>query len=321
MANKELTAKFFRIIGSQEGVEYPLGSIDWRAMLDAYRNLPPGDRIWESRGVYYYFEPRDSGRHYLAAHRLKDASEVLSKIARNGGKVTEIQAVDDEGYLADTSCVIFLDYANVFGLVTSGASSPRASKIAEWLTRIDPFQDKTAFGAVPLSLLPDLERLNHADGASRVQMRVPVELLDAIGESLGAGGKAFSTAVPGSTVTLSVSYGRRRPKVSEGQGLLGIVRKLAELAVGPSGGSAEATIFHTVKGKKKGQTKLEGELLDLVEHEIAHSFTIGNQAGEVRIDAVLALMDNAAELEKSQLRRAWEACRAKEAQQGQALVD
>lgn len=301
---KQLTAKFFRITGFRQGKQVSLAAIDWAAFLKTYRDRLPNDRVHNLRGTFCYFEPRDTGTRHLAVHKFKEAGEVFSRIAYLDGAVTEIPAADKDGRYADTTCVVFMPFGNVFALVTNGSSAPRAGKMAEWLTELDPYLDKTQYGVEPLTSKPDLTKLQHADGASRISMRVPIEVLDQL-PGAGTNAGAFSSLAPGAVATVSVSYGRRNPTLSQGQRLLEFAKSLTNLLTG--GSSADVSIFHSVPAARKGKTKLDGELLDLVEHELASSFAIGQQTGEARIDGIMALIDNAAASLQSEVRRAWEA--------------
>jgi hypothetical protein len=259
----------------------------------------------------YMFEPRDSGRLHLAVHRLKTEGDYLSRVSTaTDWSVSEVMAVDESGAFADTSCVSFLPWGNIFGIVGANASAPRAGKIAQWMTQEQFFGSGHTLVARPLIVPADSAWRDRADGASKVSVKIPIEALDDLAAHLGGADHTFASAAPNADVTLTISYGRRNPGLSEGAGLLGITKWLADRLKGNFSGVAAASVFREVKSedpKKKAKRKLEREVVDLIEHEICHVFDLASQQGQVRIDATLQSIDAGAQVHQRELRKAWEA--------------
>ena len=307
MANTR-TLKYYRITGSREGEEVTtLPQFDWPEFMRGYRDRDYVDRIHTFDGSEYYFEPRATDIHHVAIHKFKERGEVLSYINRRDGDVKEIAAVDDEGTYADTSCVVFLPFGNIFGIVLNGSSAPRAGRISDWLTRLDPYQDETHYGVWPLTMAPDTDKLADADGATKITVRVPVETLDTMMTS-GFRTDAFSSLAPGTTAELTLSYGRHQPKMSDGSALLGFVKRAASVLTGGQGTRAQVSIYRAVESQTKTKkARLEHEMIDLIEYELAESIPIGEQTGQAKIDAIMSSIDLATTRLMPKLRRSWEA--------------
>lgn len=306
----KLKARFYRLVVMEGLEEQAFVQVDWANLLRQYGERTPSDRLHRLDDVQYLFEPRPTGSRHLAVHKLKDAGEYLSRVAQDLSSVSEVMAVTEDGTFADTSCVVFQTWGNIFGIVAANSSAPRAGRVAEWITAIEPFGPERVVVARPLIVPADKDWRELSDGASKVSVRIPIEMLDELGAHLGGAATSFADEIPNSEVTLTISYGRRTPGVSEGGGLLRVARWFADRLAGNPSRRASASVFREVKSmdsKKKAKRRLERELVDLVEHEICHVFELASQQGEVKIDATLNAIEYGASQNAGQLRKAWEA--------------
>lgn len=300
---KHFRARYFRLAGMTAAGDVALPQIDFGGVLRQYGQRQAQDRMVKMDSEDYLFEPRPTDDRHLAVHKTKKPSEFLTRLLHDGS-ITEVMAVDDEGSFADTSCLSFLPWGNIVGLVTANQSAPRIQRVAQWLSNIDPLGNGTKFVARPLVTPADFDWMGRAEGARRVTVKMPIETLDKLTEHLGSSAGLFSANAPGADVTLQISYGKRTPKLSEGAGLLDVTKWFVGKL---SGARASASVYRHVKQPgRKGTTRLEREVIELVEHELCHEFTLGAQEGAVRIDATLSVIDQIAAQNSGELRRAWE---------------
>lgn len=144
-------------------------------------------------------------------HKLKDGNEYVSMMNPAGG-FEERMAVDSDGsHMADTSCVVFKEDTNVFGLVLGNQSSPRAGRVALWLTERDPLGSCLMFHAVPLRLRPLTRKLTEGHGARWLDITIPVAELSETGISISADVDDLATELPDAMVTIKESYGTEDP--------------------------------------------------------------------------------------------------------------
>lgn len=257
-------------------------------------------------GTVFLFEPRSIARSALAIHKLKDEGEYLSRISSRTGQVTEIMATDAEGTYADTTCVVFLQDVNVFGLVRGNSGAPTASRVAEWLTRIEPLKQKgLRFQARALLSKPELDKVLRADGAKKLELDLPVEALDTMGVSLAMDAKKAQEVAPGSSVKLSLSYGHANPGVDGRRGLLDTINNLLGRGLGDVS-HAQATLVHEVPAARKGKTKLESDTIDLLETQLAKQFPVYRAGEGVTIDGTITGLTDTIQRHSQEILRSWE---------------
>lgn len=307
-----MKAKFFRITVSVDGEHQVIPTIKWKDLLAQEKGRGHNERTLALNGPDFTFEPRGTGDFHLAVHRLKNETEFLSRMNKADGKFVEVMAVDEEGTYADTSCVVFKRDANVLGIVQANTAAPRANKVADWLTERNPLGITDAqYHAVPLRLdSMALQKMDGADGAKSVEVSVPVAELHELGINITADAVALANNIPGAQVTIKVSYGNSRPADASGSALLRFGKKIAQGITGDDRG--KANIYRVVESQsndrsRRQRSRLEAEVVDLVQFEIAHEFDLAIADGTVRIDSTLNAIEQGFARNARDLKKAYEA--------------
>lgn len=302
-----LTMRFFRLARVEDGGSLSYGrKIDFIDLLSRVSKRSLSKRSFDHGGSTYVVETRQIEPSGLVIHKLKNASEYFSKVG-NDGRIAEILAVEDDGTFADTSCVYFPPkFHNTFGIVRAGAGAPTPGRVADWLNELKPEQDHPTAGykAVPLVNEASLDAINRGDGATRFAFEMPIENLDRIGWSLMDGATTMSEIAPGAKVKLEISYGHQRPSPSTAHDILklvqGIIPRLSLMT------KASATVVNSVPSAKKGRTKFESELVDLLDSHLAIQFSVTVSDDGVRINSTLNSMAKATATHEKSIKAAWE---------------
>lgn len=309
---RQLTCRFFRILAVKDGEVTPVQDVAWPAVLSKWGERPYTERRVELSTGVHVFEPRPgASSRSLAIHRLKDDQEFLSQLDEQG-IVTEVMAIDENGRVfADSSCVAFLPYGNIFGLVRANQAAPMAAKVADWINEVRIFGDQK-ITVQPMVVPADAGWKERSTGASKLSAYVPIEVLDGLAAHLGGAEQTFSDDMPDARVNITISYGNRRPAGKAGEAMLRAVNFLADRLSGVGhNASASASVYEEVKvpGKEKDQTKtrLLKQTVELVEYEVASTFDLPETTGGVKIDLTLQHIEAAAQRDASALRRALEA--------------
>lgn len=307
---KSLTARFYRLRASTDGEDIDLTGLDIRAILSAYRARDADERYREVRGSRYLFAPAASHPLGLAIHRLRDSSDSLTVVDRDGS-VGEVMAVDEAGRAyADTSCVLFDASRAMFSFVRGAGTAPTAHRVAEWLTDLRPLVDfsQAEFTVVPMTSKARLEAIGAADGARKLELEFPVSVQHQLGLSLTADRTALEGLDPETVVKISLSTGNRRPEHQAGEKLLDIVKGFVPIL--GSMHKAKVGVYQEVptnrKKNGKQQTRLEPDAIDLMETILAAKFALPVNGSRVRIENTLAAMEREERSLQTEILDAWE---------------
>lgn len=307
---KSVTARFYRLRAFDEGEEQKIGSLDIRALLNAYGAQDASHRYREVRGSQYLYATVSGHPRGLAIHRLRDPSDSLTRVDSHG-IVDEVMAVDEDGRsYADTSCVLFSADHPIFSIVRGAGTAPTHQRVAEWLTDLNPLAGcpTAAFSAIAMTNQARIDAVKAADGARRIDLQFPLHVRHEFGISMSKDKDRLKGLDPDTTVKVSLSMGNRHPRSDEGKGLLDVIKDiLPKLEFAEK---ASAGVYREVptKAKKKGteKTRMDAESVDLMETMLSARFALQVDGASVRIETTLAAMEREEQNLYADILDAWE---------------
>lgn len=242
-------------------------------------------------------------------HRKKHAGEFLNVINESTGEIEQIKAADGDRSYADSSMVVFIKDRPVFALSGGGGNgSPRAARVADWLTgEVLVNGGDVFFDVVPLSTEPDLGSMVGADGARKVRFKVPAGSLRDEPDA-GVVSRAFreiQNHLVDGYVEITLSVGRRKVTDKDRDTMLQFAQDLSDELV--EGAAGEVGIVREVQGAKKNSVKLQSEMIDLVKHNIAEKFDLPVGSDELMIDLTFGNIERIIEKQQKLVDKALEA--------------
>lgn len=175
---KERTIFFFEIVRPIGGESRRVGQIDWDGTLSDIAGLSaPEQRKVEEEYTLVGTVTAVDEDNILLLHRVKDSTEWLSVLNWTTGDLRELEHSAHEGYL-DTSVVYFLPFGNVIAVMPGSVSAPGRKAVETWLNgmKIFPYDLQVR----PVVAHAEMEKLQSAEGASRVEVKVMANKMGAL---------------------------------------------------------------------------------------------------------------------------------------------
>lgn len=259
---RERTIAFYEVVANRAGEHFRVGQMDWQRVLEQVENADVEDRTWESAQTFVgtIFHAQQS-RHLLL-HRVKDAGEWLSVMNLTTGEWRELESRASEGYL-ETSAMSFTGFGNVVGIMQGSTSSPTHKSLEGWLNELKILTNPV--GVRPLVSQAEVERLQQADAASRVEIRIGSHKVAALAERDGRLARFFRTATADYgdiNVTLTISVPRGKGRDEDRRKLLNDIQDLAEV-MPAAADLAKARLIYSEAGGEE-----HTRLAEFVEHHI-----------------------------------------------------
>lgn len=307
-ASRDRTVGFYEIVGDAPGGPTRVPQLDWATALSELFKLQhkPAKRRWvgpeyELVGQTYTWAEQD----HLLLHRVKDRAEWLSVIDWTTGSVEELESQANRGYL-DTSAIVFLPYGNIVGLMQGSVAAPSHKALEGWLRNMDFFT--TPLLVRPLLSRAEIERLQAADGVSRLDIRIGRSRGAALAEKGGRLARMLRVARAqygdvDVTVTISIPRQNSPERDTQRRRLLEDLRSIEDVVPGAAE-MAKAKLFYA-DGDGGGRTRLT----ELVEHHITAKRrvqVVDDKDQAVRISSAVNGILNAAEQHEDELRLAAE---------------
>jgi hypothetical protein len=218
---RERTVAFYEIVESRAGEHQRLAPMKWPeflatlSLMDLERRTVETDTTLIGNTVTYDEED------HLLLHRAKESGEWLSVLNWDTGEWRELEMKAAEGYL-ETSVVCFLPFGNLVGMMKGAPSAPSHKALETWLRDVKPFGDLSLV-VRPLVSASEIERLQTAEGASRVEIRIGRSKVGALANKTGRlasllhrAGEAYGDI----DVTMIISIPRGNTRAEDREALL-----------------------------------------------------------------------------------------------------
>lgn len=302
---RERTIAFYEIVRSASGehervpplpIAEALGDLS-RAPLERRRH--DGDRTIV--GTVKALDDED----HLLLHRVRDRGEWLSRMNLATGEWQELESAAEEGYL-DTSALFFVPYGNVVALMLGSTSAPTHKSLEGWLNHLRLFGDDASLVVRPLLTHAEIERLQRADGASRIEIRVGSSKRGALAEKEGRLARFLTRAYDDYgdvDVTVTIAIPRGGAREQDRRRLLEDLQDIEDVV--PGSERAKARLVFSSPGSED-----HTRLTELVEHHITAKRkvpAVDEEGNSIRLEAALRVMQTVAAEHDEELRLASEA--------------
>ncbi len=300
---KERTISFFEVVLMDKGEQKRVKQFDWPKMLASVSTATLSARTWEGDHTFVGNVVTYDEEDHLLLHRVKDASEWLSVLNFDTGEVTELESAAGQGYL-DTTALAFMPYGNVVGLMQGAVSSPTHKSLEGWLNGLKLFGKGPSLVVRPLLSKAEVERLQQADGASKIEIRIGSHKIAALNERQGRLAsmlKRASADYGDIRVTLTISVPRGKTRDEDRRKLLDDLRDLGEVMPEAAELAKARLVYADAGGQEYGQ------LVEFVEHHITAKRrvpAVDKEGNSIRLSAAVRTIVDVATEHEDELRLA-----------------
>lgn len=293
---RERTVAFYEVVAVRGGEQIRVSQLAWEKFLSDLALARLEKRKVEGESILVGATASVRNQDHLLLHRVKDDTEWLSVINLNTGEWSEVENSASQGFL-DTSVVCFLEFGNIVAVMQGAVSAPTHKSLETWLNEIRPFPDYR-LAVRPVLSRAEVERLQTASGASRIEVRIGSHKVAALKEKDGRLARFLrntSAEYGDINVTMIISVPRGKAREEDRHKLLADLQDLADV-MPEAADRAKATLTYAeVDGADRTR------LVELVEHHITAKRkvpAVDDQGNSIRIlSAVDAILGVAAEHE------------------------
>lgn len=299
---RERTVAFYEIVESRAGEQQRMEQLKWSEFLAALSLMKLDRRTVETDGTFIGNTVTYNEEDHLLLHRVKENGEWMSVLNWKTGEWRELEMKAAEGYL-ETSVICFLPFGNVVGMMKGAVSAPSHKTLEVWLRGLKPFGD-VPFVVRPLVSAFEIERLQIAEGASRVEIRIGHSKIGALAKKKGRlasllrrAGKAYGDI----DVTLIISIPRGNTRAEDRQALLNDLQDLQDVMPVAAEKAKAKLVFAEDSGPEHAQ------LIEFIEHHITAKRrvpTFDEHGQTLRISSAVSVILDAAAEHQEELRRA-----------------
>ncbi|GAA4874423.1 hypothetical protein ACFQ34_32845 [Pseudonocardia benzenivorans] len=293
---KERTIAFFEVVELKAGEHRRIEPMKWVDFLASLSARDLARRTVETDATYVGNTITYEEEDHLLLHRAKDVGEWLSVLNWGTGEWRELEMKAAEGYL-ESSVVCFLPYGNLVAIMRGSTSAPSHKSLETWLRGLKPFGERLLV-VRPLLSMSEIERLQTAEGASRVEIRIGRSKAGALAMKTGRlatflhrAGEAYGDI----DVTMIISIPRGNTRHEDRQELLADLQDLADVMPDAAEKARATLVFAEDSGAEHRQ------LTEFVEHHITAKRrvrAVTDDGEAIRISsAVSVILDAAAEHE------------------------
>ncbi len=225
---------------------------------------------------------------HLLLHKVKSATDWLSRADFSTGQITELETRASEGYL-DTTAVVFAPFGNVVGIMQGSVGAPSHRSLESWLNKVSAFAHPVA--VQPLMSQAQMERLGQADAARSIEIKTSTRLpLTGMTGGLASAMRRLKRDYGDAAVTIKISIPRGKPKKGTEDDRTRLYEEVQELAaVLPRASRATVGLLFS-EGDDYGRTRL----VELVEHHITakrNVLAVDDEGRSIRIrEAIRVIM-------------------------------
>ncbi len=293
---RERTVAFFEIVALRKGEQERVPQMDWEKALETIALAPIEKRKVEKDSVFVGAVATVNEKDNFLLHRIKDDGEWLSVIDLDTGEWSEIEKSASQGYL-DTSVISFLPYGNIIGMMQGATAAPSHKSLEVWLNAVKIFPNEQLV-VRPLLSQAEINRLQGASGASRVEIRIGSSKAEALREKTGRLARFLRMAgreYGDINVTMIISIPKGKTRREDRERLLGDLVDLADVMPEAAERAKASLVYTEIDGPDSTR------LVELVEHHITAKRrvpAVDDEGRSIRIlSAVGAIIGVAAEHE------------------------
>lgn len=302
---KERTVQFYEIVKAESGEQQRVQPADWDQILGVIADANVASRTYVADATFVGNTITVDEEYHLLLHRVKNEGEWLSVINWDTGEWRELENRAREGYV-DSTVISFLSFGNVIRLMQGSTAAPSHKSLERWLNGLKFFSGMT-LAVRPVVSRAEVQRLQTASGASRIEIRIGSSKVSALRDRTGRLASMLRRASQDYgdiNVTMIISIPRGRARQEDRERLLDDLRDLADVMPEAAERARAALVYSDPSGPEQSR------LVELVEHSITAKRRVAALDAEghsIRImSAVHAILEAAGEHE-TELRTAVDA--------------
>ncbi|MGH8963766.1 MAG: hypothetical protein ACRDXB_00290 [Actinomycetes bacterium] len=285
----------------KDGEQHRVEELPWSSMLAALSRAPHTERTWEFDQTFVgQTYPLDEEDHLLL-HRVKDPGEWLARIDLRTGAVEDLESGASQGFL-ETTAMCFTGFGNVLGMMQGSTSAPSHKSLQNWINGLKLFEERIVVR--PLLSRAEIERLQTAEGASRVEIRLGSSQSAALAQKQGRLARFLRHAreeYGDIRVTMVISIPRGKGRSEDRQKLLDDLRDMQEIMPEAADVAKARLVYAEADGDEYSR------LAEFVEHHItakAKVPAVDDEGRSIRIPSAVRVILNQAEAHSAELRLA-----------------
>jgi hypothetical protein len=302
---KERTVQFYEIVKSESGDQVRMEPADWDQILILIADTSVTGRTYVADGTFVGNTITVDEEYHLLLHRVKSEGEWLSVINWDTGEWRELENRAREGYV-DSTVICFLPFGNVIGLMQGSTAAPSHRALERWLNGLKFFPNTTLV-ARPVVSRAEVQRLQTASGANRIEIRIGSSKVAALRDKTGRLASTLRRASEDYgdiNVTMIISIPRGRARREDRERLLGDLRDLADVMPEAAERARAALVYDDPSGPERTR------LVELVEHNITAKRRVAaldDEGNSIRIMSGVHAILEAADEHETELRTAVDA--------------